>query len=353
MAWTLSQLAQRFELTLHGDGATPIEGVCSLHPGKPGCIAFLGNSKYRSQLAGSAAAAVIVSARDAQALPGSGLVAKDPYLAYARIARLFDPWRDFAADHADATAVVAAGARIGKGCFIGAHAVIEAGADIGEGSYIGPQCFIGRDARIGAGSRLEARVYVWHGVRLGARCAVQPGAVIGSRGFGNVPTPAGWEEVPQLGSVVVGDDVEIGANTTIDRGAVDDTIIGNGVRLDNQIQIAHNVHIGAHTAVAACTGIAGSTRIGSRCMIGGAAGIAGHLEIADDVIILGRAMIIGSITEKGVYGGGLPAAPAREWRKSVARVRRLGKLEERLKALEKKLGVDTHQGEGEVGESDD
>jgi UDP-3-O-[3-hydroxymyristoyl] glucosamine N-acyltransferase len=160
--------------------------------------------------------------------------------------------------------------------------------------------------------------------------------------------PKGWEEVPQLGSVVVGDDVEIGANTTIDRGAIDDTVIGNGVRLDNLIMIAHNCRIGDHTAIAACTGIAGSTRIGARCMIGGAVGINGHIEIGDDVIILGRAMVTQSLPDKGVYGSGLPIAPARDWRKTVARVRRLGKLEERVRAVEQRMGI-----KGETEEDDD
>ena len=162
--------------------------------------------------------------------------------------------------------------------------------------------------------------------------------MIGGRGFGNVRGPQGWEEVPQLGSVRIGDDVEIGANTCIDRGAIDDTVIEHGVRLDNLIMVAHNCHIGAHTAIAACSGIAGSTRIGQRCMIGGAAGIAGHIEIADDVVLLGRAMVTGSITQKGVYGSGLPLDEVREWRRTVARVRRLGKLEERLRVLERQSG---------------
>ena len=189
------------------------------------------------------------------------------------------------------------------------------------------------------------------GVTLGARVLIQPGAVVGSRGFGNARLPDGrWEEVPQLGSVVVGDDVEIGANTTIDRGALGDTVIGDGVKLDNLIQIAHNCVIGAHTAIAACTGIAGSTRIGARCMIGGAVGISGHLTICDDVVVLGRGMVIASITTPGVYGSGLPLAPVMEWKKTVARLRRLDKLEARIKRLEadgkQPSSDDTHNDSG-------
>ena len=336
---TLDELAQRHGLTRVGDGATPIRGVCTLTPGKPGCIGFLSNPRYRPQLADTSAAAVIVSPRDVDSLGARpGLIAKDPYLAYARIAREFDPDRQFQPGRAP-SAVVAADARIGAGCYLGPQVVIESGVRIGDGSYLGPGCHIGRDAVLGECVRLTAGVHIGARVRLGARVVVQPGAVIGGRGFGNARGPQGWEEVPQLGSVVIGDDVEIGANTCIDRGALDDTVIESGVRLDNLIQIAHNCHIGAHTAIAACTGIAGSTRIGARCMIGGAVGIAGHLEIADDVVILGRAMVVGSIREKGVYGSGLPLDDAREWRKTVARVRRLGKLEQRLKTLERRLGV--------------
>lgn len=333
----LRELAARFDLELVGDGAVQIHGVCTLQPGLPGRIGFLGDPKRRDQLATTAAAAVIVDAREAAGLRGPGLIAKDPSLAYARIARLFDPDREFSVGRHPA-AIVAEDARVGPGCWIGPQAVIESGAVLGAGSFVGAGCFIGRDARIGEGCRFVAQVYVGPRVIIGARCQVQPGAVIGGRGFGNVRGPQGWEEVPQLGSVRIGDDVEIGANTCIDRGAIDDTVIEDGVRLDNLIMIAHNCRIGAQTAIAACTGIAGSTRIGRRCMIGGAAGIAGHIEIADDVVLLGRAMVTGSITQKGVYGSGLPLDEVREWRKTVARVRRLGRLEERLRALERQSG---------------
>ncbi len=338
MSPTLGELAQRFSLELAGDPQVAIAGVCALSPGVPGRIGFLASPRYRSALESTRAAAVVVSGSDADALAGPGLIAGDPSLAFARIARLFDRNRDFTPT-IDASSVIAPDATLGDGVHVGAQSVIAAGAVIGAGSYIGPACVIGAGARVGAGSRLEARVYLHAGVTLGERCEVQPGVVIGSRGFGNVMGPQGWEEMPQLGSVVIGDDVEIGANTTIDRGAIDDTVIGRGVRLDNLIQIAHNCRIGEHTAIAACTGIAGSTRIGARCMIGGAVGISGHLEIADDVVILGRAMVTQSLLQKGVYGSGLPVAPAREWRKSVARVRRLGRLERRVRGVEIKLGI--------------
>lgn len=337
-SYTLSELAERFGLEVIGEGATLIDGLCELSPGAPGKLGYLANPQYRAALA-ETRAAVVVGKRDAAAVRGAGLLARDPNLAFARIARLFDTDRAFTPG-IDAGAVVASDARIDAGVFVGARAVIESGVTVGEGSYIGPGCILRRGCRIGAGSRLEAAVVVGERVQVGARTLVQPGAVIGSRGFGNVRLPDGsWEEMPQLGSVTVGDDVEIGANTTIDRGALGDTVIGNGVRLDNQIQIAHNCVIGEHTAIAACTGIAGSTRIGRRCMIGGAVGIGGHLSIADDVVLLGRAMVTNSIDAAGVYGSGLPLSPAREWRRTVARIRRLDKLIERVKHLEARLGI--------------
>ena len=347
--FTLGDLATRFGLELRGDAATPITGVCTLQPGKPGCLGFLSSAKFRGQLGETQASAVIVTPRDAAGLETAGLVARDPYLAYARIAALFDPGRAFEPGIHPAASIDPS-ADIGVGVHVGPAAVIGAGARIGVGSYIGPGCVIGRDAIVGEGARLIAQVHVGDRVKLGLRCHVQPGAVIGSRGFGNARGPEGWEEVPQLGSVVVGDDVEIGANTCIDRGALEDTVIGRGVRLDNLIQIAHNCVIGEHTAIAACTGIAGSTRVGARCMIGGAAGIAGHLTIADDVVILGRCMVTRSLTEKGVYGSGIPAAPARDWRRRVARFRRLDHTEERLAAVEKHLGIEVRKlDEGDDG----
>lgn len=345
MRYTVKELAGRFGLELHGDGSTVVERICSLVPGSPGGLAFLSNPKFRAQLGETAAAAVIVGPRDVPALSCAGLVAKDPYLAFARIAVLFDRSREFEPG-IDASAVVAPSARIEDGVHVGAQCVIGEDAEIGAGSFIGPGCMIGRGARIGDSARLVARVHVGDGIRVGRRCLVQPGAVLGSRGFGNALGPQGWEEVPQLGSVVIGDDVEIGANTCIDRGAIEDTLIGNNVRLDNLIQIAHNCHIGDHTAIAACTGIAGSTRIGKRCMIGGAVGISGHLHITDDVVILGRAMVTHSLVQKGVYGSGMPAVPAREWRRTVGRLRRLDRLETRIRIVEGRLAIEA-QDEGD------
>ncbi|MGQ0696801.1 MAG: UDP-3-O-(3-hydroxymyristoyl)glucosamine N-acyltransferase [Panacagrimonas sp.] len=352
--YSLGDMAVRFGLELHGDPQTRIEGVCTLVPGRPGCLGFLAHPRYRAQLGASLASAIVVGKRDAENLPGAGLVAPDPNLAFARIAALFDTSRLFEPGvHPSAT--VSESAAIGEDVCIAAGVVVEDGAVIGAGSYIGPVSVIGREARIGEGSYLVAQVHVGARVRLGMRCHVQPGAVIGSRGFGNVRGPHGWEEIPQLGTVVVGDDVEIGAGTCIDRGALDDTVIGNGVRLDNLIQIAHNCTIGEHTAIAACTGIAGSTRVGARCMIGGAVGISGHLTIGDDVVILAMAMVTKPLPLKGVYGSGVPVAAARDWRKQIARMRRLENTEARLMELELRLGIearpmDEHDEDGDDGQ---
>jgi UDP-3-O-[3-hydroxymyristoyl] glucosamine N-acyltransferase len=342
LAPTLAELAQRFraglpELELVGDPATVIRGVCTLAPGEPGCLGFLANPRYRAQLAGTKAAAVVLGRRDAAGYTGNALIAKDPYLAFARIASAFDPSGAFTPG-VHASAAVAPGVTIPSSSYVGPCAVVEPGATIGAGVYIGPNCNVGRDAQIGDGSRLEGNVTVYPRVRIGKRARLNAGAVLGSRGFGLARGPAGWEEVPQTGTVILGDDVEVGANTTIDRGALGDTVLEDGVKLDNLIQVAHNVRIGAHTVMAAMSGIAGSTRVGARCMIGGCSCINGHIEIGDDVVIIGFSMVLKSIPAKSQYGG-VPARPVREWRREVGRLRRLGNLAERVRELERRAGI--------------
>lgn len=329
----LGDLAAEFGLELRGDPDILIQGLCALSPGSADCLAYLGSPKHAGELAKTQAAAVVLHPKQAADFSRDALVAADPNLAFARIARLFDPDRLFA-EGVSAQASVAESATLGSGCHVAAQAFIGERSQIGEGCYIGPGCVIGDDVVIGARTRLVAQVHVGHRVHLGSDCVVQAGAVIGSRGFGNVKGPDGWEEIPQLGSVVIGDNVEIGANTCIDRGTLGDTVIGRGVRLDNLIQIAHNCQIGEHTAIAACVGVAGSTRIGARCMIGGQAGFNGHLHIGDDVVVLGSAMVTKSLPDAGIYGSGIPVEDAREWRKMVARVRRLKGTEARIAALE-------------------
>jgi len=336
MPYRLAELASRFGATLQGDGARTITGVGTLQDAGSGQIAFLANPRYRRYLAGTHAAAVILHEADAAACPVPALLAADPYVLYARIASLFAPAELIepgVADNAwlDPAAQVDAGAQVAPG------AVIHAGAVVAASAYIGPNCVVGEQAQIGAGSRLLANVSIGRAVVLGKRVLVHPGAVIGADGFGLANDQGRWLKVPQLGSVQIGDDCEIGANTTIDRGALGDTILEEGVKLDNQIQIAHNVFIGAHTAIAGCTAIAGSTRIGRSCMIAGAVGITGHLEICDRVTITAMTLVTHSITSPGVYSGSLPIDNAQTWRKNSARYRQLDNMARRLSALEKKL----------------
>lgn len=340
---TLGALAERFGLRLVGEPATPILGVCTLSPGLPGYLSFLANPKYRPQLAGTKAAAVVLGERDLKNAAVPVLVARDPYLAFARIARLFDP-EPVVKPGIHPSAVIAADATVDASAEIGPLVVIESGAVIGPRARIGAQSFIGAGARIGADTRLEGQNWIGPRCEVGARCRLNPGCVVGGRGFGLAPTSEGWEEVPQLGRVILGDDVELGANTCVDRGAIEDTLIADGVKIDNLVQIAHNVRVGARTAIAGNTGIAGSTVIGEGCLIGGAVGINGHIRITDGVVIQGRAMVTNSILDKGVYASGLPLSPAREWRRQVARIRRLERTEARLKALEARLGIVHEEG---------
>lgn len=351
MAHTLGSLAQQFGLSCAGDPNTVIEGVCSLRPGRPRHLGFLADPKSASDLAATQAAAVLLLESVAKTYSGNALITKDPKMAFVRIARLFDPEAHWTPG-IHPSAVIHPTARVAPDAHLAPGSVIEEGATVGAGAFIGPHCVVGRGVTIGAGTRLDAHVTILYGVKIGERCRLLPGAVVGSRGFGNAPTPQGWEAIPQLGSVVMGNDVEVGANTTIDRGALDDTVIGNGVKLDNQIQIAHNVHIGDHTAIAACVGIAGSAKIGKRCIIAGASVINGHVEIGDDVVVLGMSMVTKSLDGPGQYASGTPAGPVREWRRQTARIRRLPQLIERVEALEDHAGIKAKHSGGS-GESDD
>jgi len=335
---TLGQIATVAGGRLQGcDAATVIAGVAPLHSAEPGQLSFLTHRRYRSYLATTRATAVILSPEDARDCPAPALVAANPHVAYARAAALFEPAAEVRRG-IHPTAWVSPTANIAVDSWIGPHCSVEAGAVIATGVIVGPGCVIGEQAIIGAGSRLVARVTICHRVRIGRRVLAHPGAVIGSDGFGLALDQDGrWLRIPQLGSVVIGDDVEIGANTTIDRGALEDTVIEEGVKLDNQIQVAHNVRIGAHSALAGCVGIAGSARIGRHCMLGGGVGVAGHLEITDRVQITGMSLVTQSITEPGAYSSGLAVEPNRLWNKISARLRRLDELFRRLSALERKI----------------
>lgn len=331
---TAEALAQRFGLVVHGAPDTSVSGVATLATATSGQLAFLSNPRYRPQLADTRAGIVVLREADADGYAGTALIAKDPYVAYAKIAALFDPASDAPAG-VHALSVVDPSAQVDASASIGPHVSIGARSVIGAGVTIGAGCVIGEDCIVGDGSRLIARVTLVKRVRLGARVTIHPGAVLGSEGFGLAMDAGRWINVPQLGGVVVGDDCDIGANTTIDRGALDDTTLAEGVRLDNLIQIGHNVRIGAHTAIAGCVGIAGSTRIGSYCLLAGKVGVAGHLDICDHVVVHAMTMVSASITEPGEYSAGIPAQPTREWRKNAVRIRQLDSLARRVTALEK------------------
>ncbi|HHH45757.1 MAG TPA: UDP-3-O-(3-hydroxymyristoyl)glucosamine N-acyltransferase [Thiotrichales bacterium] len=337
MAHRLAELAEIVDARIVGDPDTAIEDVCTLEQGRPGCIAFLANSRYRRHLAGTKASAVLVREQDADEAGNTALlIVEDPYLAYARIAALLHPEPEVPAG-IHPTAVVAEDARIAPDAWIGPHVVIESGAGIGGRCRIDAGTYVGRDARIGEETRLCPNVTVMHGVTIGRRCIVHSGAVIGSDGFGLARDGERWVKVPQLGSVRIGDDVEIGANTTIDRGAIEDTVIEDGVKLDNQIQVAHNVRIGENTAIAGCAGISGSADIGRNCMLGGGVGVVGHLSIADGCVVTGMSMVTHDLREPGVYSSGLPAIPNEKWNRIAARLRHLDDLARRLQRLERKL----------------
>jgi UDP-3-O-[3-hydroxymyristoyl] glucosamine N-acyltransferase len=332
--FTLAQLAERFGLTLRGNGERPIRQVATLAQAGPDALSFLANPRYRRELAQTAAGAVVLHPDEATHCPADALLSRNPYADYARIAALFDaPASAPAGIHP--SAVIDPSAEIDPSAAIGPLVAIGARSRIGPGAVIGPGSVIGEDCAVGAGSRLVARVTLVLRVRLGCRVLVHPGAVLGADGFGLAQDQGKWLKVPQLGGVVVGDDCEIGANTTIDRGALDDTVLEDDVRLDNQIQIGHNVVIGAHTAMAGCTAVAGSTRIGRHCLIAGGVGIAGHLQIGDRVTLTAMSLVTRSLEGPGEYSSGLPIQDSRSWRRNAARFRQLDDLAKLLKPRRK------------------
>lgn len=324
MAISLGELAARIGAELDGDPAARVERVATLDRAGAGELSFLYDRRYRRFLAVTGATAVILAPQDRGDCPVAALVTDDPYLGYARAAALLHP-PPAARPGLHPAAVVSPRARVAPSAHVGARAVVEDGAEIGERVELGAGAFVGADAVIGEDTRLGAAVVICRGVRIGRRCLLHPGAVIGADGFGFARDGGRWVKIPQLGSVHVGDDVEIGANTTIDRGTLRDTVIEDGVKIDNLVQIGHNCRIGAHTAIAGCAGISGSVDIGRRCMIGGGVGIAGHLHIADDVVITGMSMVTKSIREAGVISSGWPARSSREWRREVAALRALAR----------------------------
>jgi UDP-3-O-[3-hydroxymyristoyl] glucosamine N-acyltransferase len=324
-AFTLREIVARLGGEAVGEVPAPLTGVATLDSAGPGHLAFLANPKYRGRLATTRAGAVIVGPGDRDAAPMPCIVSDNPYAYYARAVSLFHPVHE-PVPGVHPTAVVAPGAQVAASAEIGPHAVVCRDARIGDNAVVGPGSVVGERVEIGDGTRLHSRVTIYDGCVIGRRCILHSGVVIGADGFGMARDQGAWVKIPQVGSVRIGDDVEVGANTTIDRGALDDTVVEEGVKLDNQIQVGHNCVIGAHTVIAGCTGISGSVTIGRDCLIGGGVGIVGHISICDRVTVSGFSFITKSITEPGTYTSGMPAMPHAEWLRNAVHLRRLDRM---------------------------
>jgi UDP-3-O-[3-hydroxymyristoyl] glucosamine N-acyltransferase len=339
MGYSLADIADKIGAVVHGDGECKIESVATLNTAQSNQIAFLANSKYSVQLADTKASAVIISKSELENCHTNALIMDNPYVGYALVAQLLDTTpKPASAIHS--SAVVDESVVLGDNVAIAANTVIEAGVIIGNNVSIGAGCFVGIDAKIGANSIVWSNVSIYHRVEVGENCSVHANTVIGADGFGYANNKGKWIKIPQLGTVVIGNNVEIGASTTIDRGALENTIIKDGVILDNQIQIAHNVEIGENTAIAACSVIAGSTTIGKNCVIAGLVGINGHITIGDGCVFTGMTMVTKAIDKPGVYSSGMPCQPNKEWHKNNARIKKLESLTKRLANVEKEISID-------------
>lgn len=333
--WTLNELAERAGAELKGDGSRRVTGFSTLTDAGSDDLAFLANPAYLKHLTSTNAAAVLVSPEHADQCPTNALVLKNPYLGFALLSSCFARTPQQATVGIHPSACVSESAVIGENVSIAAHTVIGDNVRIGDGSIIGPGCFIGDDSELGAEALLYANVTIYHGVMIGERVIIHSSAVVGGDGFGFAHDGRQWVKIAQIGGVTIGNDVEIGASSSIDRGALGDTIIGNDVKIDSQVQVAHNVQVGDHSALAGCVGVAGSTKIGRGCLLGGGVGLGGHIEIADGVTLTGMSMVTNSIPEPGVYSSGTGVLPNAQWRKSVVRFRQLDSLAKRIGKLEK------------------
>jgi UDP-3-O-[3-hydroxymyristoyl] glucosamine N-acyltransferase len=343
---SLAELARMFGAEVHGDPEIRVCRVATLRSAGPDSISFLSNTKYLEQLLETHAGAVILHPSAVESCPVAALIVSEPYLVYAKVAAFLHPVAALSPGvHPKAS--VAADAVVSASSEVAAGAVIDSGVVVGERAYIGPNCYLGRGAVIGNDTRLMANVTIYHAVQIGARCLVHSATVIGSDGFGNARNRDGsWTKVPQLGSVQVGDDVEFGSGCTIDRGAIDDTIISDGVRLDNQVHVAHNVQIGRYTAIAGQVGISGSTIVGERCQLGGQVALSGHITVCDDVGLMGRATVTNNVKRPGLYSSGiLPLETSAQHNKNAVRFSQLDKMARALRKLEKKVfGTDKPEG---------
>ncbi len=333
MHYSLADIAKKIGATVHGDGDIIVLSLATLANANASQIAFLANKKYHQQLKETNAGAVILSEGSLADCKTNALVMANPYMGYALVAQLLDSTPK-PSSNIHLSAVIADDAVIGENVSIGAHTVIESGVELASNVSIGSNCFIGKNAKIGQFTTIWSNISIYHEVIIGQHCLVQANTVIGSDGFGYANDKGRWVKIPQLGTVIIGDHVEIGASTTIDRGALENTEIKSGVILDNQIQIAHNVVMGENTAMAACSVIAGSTTIGKNCTIAGLVGINGHINISDGSIFTGMSMVTKTIKEPGVYSSGIPVIPNKDWRKMNVRLRKLDKMAKQIADLE-------------------
>lgn len=336
--YRLQQLGEHIGGTIRGNADVVVDSIAPLDKATSHQLTFISNVKFRELLPQSQAGILVVSEADVAfcAENSNLLIVPDPYVAYALLAQYMDSTPK-AAEQIAQSAVISTKAKLGKNVSVGANAVIEDGAEIGDEAIIGASCFIGKNAKIGAKTQLWANVTIYHEVQIGSGCLIQSSAVIGSDGFGYANDRGRWIKIPQTGTVIIGNNVEIGACTCIDRGALDATVIEDNVIIDNLCQIAHNVHIGTGTAVAGGVIMAGSLKVGRYCLIGGASVINGHMEICDKVTVTGMGMVMRPITEPGIYSSGIPLQPNKEWRKTAALTLDIDKINKRLKAVEKKL----------------
>lgn len=334
--FSLQQLADHLGAQLQGDGTTAISSIAALEQASQGSISFISNARYAKHIQTCKASALIVTAELSERCTQAHLIVDNPYLAYAQISKLFDT-APCAALGIHASAQIASSVQLGEGCSIAAHCVVEDGAVLGDGVVLGAGCFIGKGSVLGNACKLAPNVTIYHDVNIGDRVQILSASVIGADGFGFAPSANGWVKIHQIGGVTIGNDVHIGACTSIDRGALDDTVIADGVIIDNQIQVAHNVHIGKNTALAGCVGIAGSAKIGANCTLGGGVGVAGHLQICDNVHLTGMTLVSKSINEPGVYSSGTALSRSDQWRKNAVRFLHLDKLHKKVQALEANL----------------
>ncbi len=340
---SLTELARLAGAELAGDGDQQVTAVATLQAARVGEISFFANRRYRRELAATQASAVVLAPRDRQLFAGSCLLSDEPYLVFARISAELNP-QVLPEAGVHPAAVVDPSATLGVGVSIAANVTVGPGAVIGSKCVIGVGVVIAGGVKIGQGCRIEPGAILLENTLIGSRCRIGPGAVLGSAGFGYALDQQRWVAVPQLGGVRLGDDVDVGANTTIDRGGLEDTVLENGVKLDNQIQIAHGVVIGEHTAIAACVGISGSTHIGKRCTIAGGVGFVGHLQITDDVHVTAMSMVAKSISKPGVYSG-FPTQDNEAWRKNTARFQKLDQLARKVTVLERTLNSKNNSGD--------